>query len=339
MRMLDARPLGRDPRAGERRAHLLARVADYDLAFPIDALISIHEAPIVTPIPSARPGILGGVLVRGEAVPVADIRRCLRATPRAVAPNDRLLLLRADGRTMGVIVDEVKYLIDVAVDALDGADSLFDDTPVNTSVIAGITASPELCAVVDVDGLVLPDPWIDEDAQRLLSIDPDDELPLAERTTALAAVPIEAAAAETEAAVFTLGGQYYAVAVSAVIEFFRDLAHAPVIAHGGGLSVSLVNRRGDALPLYDVKPLLGLAPAAMAARVNGIVLTHAGMRVALAVDGLVGLESLASSADTNYQPGRYTLSIHASAYGSVQLLDVAALLAAPQLVLGNEGSP
>jgi chemotaxis signal transduction protein len=336
--MLDVRHQGRGSRTSEKRSHLLARVGTFDLAFPIDVLISIHEAPIVTQIPSARPGILGGVLVRGEAIPIADIRRCLRIAPRAISGSDRLLLLHAGSRTVGVIVDEVRHLIDVATDALDGTDSLFDDTPINTNVIAGITASPELCAVVDVDGLMLPDPWNDEDALRLLAIDPDDELPLAERTAALAAVPVEAAAAGTEAAVFTLGGQYYAVTVSAVIEFFRDLAHAPVIAHGGRIGVSLVNRRGDALALYDIKPLLGLAPAPLPARVSGIVLTHAGVRIAIAVDGLVGLESLASSADMSYQPGRFTFSVHASAYGSVQLLDVAALLAAPQLVLGSEGS-
>ncbi len=336
--MLDIRPLKHAP-AVVRRSHLLTRVATFDLAFPIDALISIHEAPIVTPIPSARPGILGGVLVRGEAIPIADIRRCLRAAPRAITATDRLLLLHAGSRTLGVIVDEVKHLIDVAIDALDGTDSLFDDTPINTNVIAGITASPELCAVVDVEGLMLPDPWLDEDAKRLLSIDADEELPLAERTAALAAVPPQAAAAGTEAAVFMLGGQYYAVAVTAVIEFFRDHAHAPILAHGGGLAVSLINRRGDALPLYDVKPLLGLAPEPMRERTDGIILAHAGVRVAIAVDSLVGLESLASSAQMNYQAGRYTFSVHASEYGSVQLLDVAAILAAPQLVLGNEGSP
>jgi hypothetical protein len=38
------------------------------------------------------------------------------------------------------------------------------------------------------------------------------------------------------------------------------------------------------------------------------------------------------------QPGRFTLSVHPGPNGTVQLIDVAALLAAPQLILGNEGS-
>src|SRR5450755_64327 len=94
------------------RSHLLTRVAQFDLAFPIEAVLSVHAAPIVTAIPSARTGILGGVRIHGEPVPVADIRRCLRLSPRSVSLTDRLVLLRVDGRTMAVVVDEVKHLID-----------------------------------------------------------------------------------------------------------------------------------------------------------------------------------------------------------------------------------
>jgi chemotaxis signal transduction protein len=316
------------------RSHLLTRVDRFDLAFPIEDVISVHAAPNVTEIPSARTGILGGVQIHGVPVPVADIRRCLRLPRRSVSLTDRLVLLRVDGRSMGIIVDEVKNLIDVPTNALGGPDTLFDDTPINTRVIAGIAATPDLCAIVDVEGFSVPDPWDDDEAFNALDVDVDDDAPLAERTAALAAPPEAEAEAGTEAAVFMLDGQRYAVPVTSILEFFRDLPHAPLVVRG--VAASLVNRRGDAIALYDMRPLLGLQAAKLPANVNGIVLSHAGVRVAMAVDELAGLETLPLSATAVSQPGRYTLSVHPGPNGTVQLIDVAALLAAPLLTIGNE---
>jgi purine-binding chemotaxis protein CheW len=316
------------------RSHLLTRVDRFDLAFPIEDVISVHAAPNVTAIPSARSGILGGVRIHGEPVPVADIRRCLRLGRRSVLLTDRLVLLRVDGRPMAVIVDEVKNLIDVPTNALGGPDALFEDTPINTRVIAGIAATPDLCAIVDVDGFAVPDPWEDDDALLALDVELDDDAPLAERTVALAAPPESEAEAGTEAAVFLLDGQRYAVPVTSILEFFRDLPHAPLVVRG--VSASLVNRRGDAIALYDLRPLLGLQASKLPAIVNGIVLSHAGVRIAMAVDELAGLETLPLTAANVSQPGRFTLSVHPGPNGTVQLIDVAALLAAPQLTIGNE---
>lgn len=319
------------------KSHLLTRVDRFDLAFPIEDVISVHAAPIVTSIPSARTGILGGVRIQGEPVPVADIRRCLRLPRRGVVLADRLVLLRVDGKPMAVIVDEVKNLIEVPTNALGATDTLFEDTPVNGRVIAGIAATPELCAIVDVDGFAVPDPWEDEDALRSLDEDLDDDAPLAERTAALAAAPEAEEATGIEAAVFLLDGQRYAVPVISILEFFRDLPHAPLVVRG--TSASLVNRRGDAIALYDMRPLLGLATSELPPTVNGIVLSHGGIKIAMAVDELAGLETLPPTAVSAIQPGRFTTSVHPGPNGTVQLIDVAALLAAPQLMIGNEGSP
>jgi purine-binding chemotaxis protein CheW len=334
--MSDRKALGALAVSSLTRSHLLTRVDRFDLAFPIEDVISVHAAPNVTSIPSARTGILGGVRIQGEPVPVADIRRCLRLPRRNIMLTDRLVLLRVDGRPMAVIVDEVKNLIDVPTNALGGPDALFEDTPINTRVIAGIAATPELCAIVDVEGFSVPDPWDDEDAFQSLDVELDDDAPLAERTAALAAPPEAEAAAGTEAAVFLLDGQRYAVPVTSILEFFRDLPHAPLMVRG--VAASLVNRRGDAIALYDMRPLLGLSATKLPASVNGIVLSHGGVRIAMAVDELAGLETLPLTASTASQPGRFTLSVHPGPHGTVQLIDVAALLAAPLLTIGNEVS-
>ena len=48
------------------KSHLLTRVDSFDLAFPVEHIISVHEAPMVFPVPAAQPGVLGAVKVRGD---------------------------------------------------------------------------------------------------------------------------------------------------------------------------------------------------------------------------------------------------------------------------------
>jgi purine-binding chemotaxis protein CheW len=320
------------------QSHLLARVDRFDLAFPVERVVSVHEAPLVFTVPGKQPGILGAVKIRGEAIPVADLRRSLRVAPKHVEHDDRLIVIRsADDRRVGVIVDQVLTLIDVPPGVLQGPDPLFGDAQINGNIITGIAAAPDLCAVVDPDGLIVPDSWDDDaDSDAVLEATIDPTHPLANRTRSLAEAARAVEKAGTDAAVFTLGGQRYAVPIGSVVEFFSDATYSrlPVT---NGVSASLVNRRGEALPLYDVRPLLGLNGDALPHAVDGVVLGGNGYRVAIAVDAFEGLEVLPAAAASSTRPGRYCISIHASERGAIQLLDVAALTAAPQLNLSGEG--
>lgn len=319
-------------------SHLLTRVEHYDLAFPVERIVSVHEAPLVFAVPGAQPGILGAVKVHGKALAVADLRRTLRLSPKTVEHDDRLIIVRSSaGRHVGVIVDEVLTLVDVPPNALQGPDPLFGDIEINTQVIAGIAAAPDLCAVVDPDGLILPDPWDDETEQSILESEFAPDHPLANRTQALAQAIVDTERVGTDAAVFILAGQRYAVPITSVIEFFSDVGYSP-LPIPSAVSPALINRRGEALALYDIRPLLGLAGPPLSQSVDGVVLGGNGCRIAIAVDSFEGLDLLPPAATSSARPGRYCISIHASALGAVQLLDVAALTAAPQFSLSVEGS-
>jgi chemotaxis signal transduction protein len=319
------------------QSHLLTRVDRFELAFPIERIVSIHEAPLLIAVPGAQPGILGAAIVRGKAIPVADIRRSIRLSSKVVGYDDRLIVLRGGGRQIGVIVDAVLTLVDVPVDVLQGPDPLFGDVQINGQVITGIVAAPELCAVVDPDGFVLPDPWDDETAAELLEVEIVKGHPLAARTAALAEAHTELETTGTDAAVFGLSGQRYAVPIGSVVEFFSGAGYSP-LPFASGVSASLLNRRGEAIALYDVRPLLGLAGPPLPQPVDGVVLAGNGYRVAIAVESFEGLEVLPQAAASATRPGRYCVSVHASARGAIQLLDVAALTAAPQFGLSGEGS-
>jgi chemotaxis signal transduction protein len=335
--MHETSPLLVSAQATADHTHLLVRVDRFDLAIPIESIISVHEAPALFPIPCAQPGIAGAVQFQGFAVPIFDLRRSLRLTPRAVVAGDRLVLLDVGVRLMGLIVDEVKEFVTLQRITEEGTDALFGDSPVNAKIIAGIACADDLCAIIDPAGLLQPDVWdadiVDDVYAHQLS--PDD--PLAIRTAALAQIPAAPQAIGIEAAIFRLAGQRFGVALPNIVEFFSDASHAPIPVRSA-IAVSLVNRRGEGIMLFDPRPILGLPPAVLPARVDGIILANDKAPMAVPVDSLEGL-GLLPRADSSMAPGRFCLSVHPSPQGAVLLLDVPAFLHHAQSAFSSRPSP
>ncbi len=309
---------------GAGHTHLLARVDRYDIAIPVNSIISIHEAPALFPVPCAQPGIAGAIKFQGIAVPVFDLRRSLRVEPRPVAYRDRLVLMDVGVRLMAVIVDEVKEFVALQRVTEEGLDALFGESPVNAKIITGIACAPELCAVIDPAGLLQPDVWDAETIDDVYGQELVESDPLRNRTAALAEIPKAPQAVGLEAALFQIAGQRFGVPLGTIVEFFTDASHAPIPVRSN-IAVSLLNRRGEGIMLFDPRPILGLAPARLPERADGIILAGERALMAMPVDKLEGLGLLPRS-DSSLVPGRFCISVHPSAQGAVLLLDVPAFL-------------
>lgn len=319
--------------AAPQHTHLLARVGGYTVAIPIGVVISIHEAPLVFPVPCAQPGIAGAIRFAGIAIPVFDLRRSLRLDLKEIETSDRLVLIDAGVRIMAIVVDEVLEFVSIDRVTDEGLHALFGETPVNANIIAGIACAPDLCAVIDPAGVLAPDVWDAETVQRVYEDVTDPDHPLLARTTALAEVPKAATAVGIEVAVFSIAGQRFGAPLPAVVEFFNQSSHAPIPVRTN-IAVSLLNRRGEPVMLFDPRPILGLTPAPLPPLVDGLVLSGERSAMAIPVDRLEGLELL-DRTDGGLRPGRFCLSVHPSAAGAILLIDVPAFLHHAQSAFGN----
>ncbi len=304
--------------------HLLARVDRFDLAIPISSIISFHEAPAIFAVPCAQPGIAGAIQFQGLAVPVFDLRRSLRLEPKPVAYSDRLILLDVGVRIMAVVVDEVREFVELTRVLDEGLDTLFGDSPINAKVITGIACAPDLCAIIDPLGTLQPDIWDAQTVDTVYQQSLSELDPLWSRTKMLAEIPHPAHALGLEAAIFQISGQRFGVALDSITEFFTQVTHAPIPIRSS-IAVSLLNRRGEGVMLFDPRPVLGLTPAQLPARVDGLILAGERSRMAIPVDKMEGLGMLPHS-DSSIPLGKFCLSVHPSAQGAVLLLDVPAFL-------------
>lgn len=105
---------------------------EHRVAFDLDDVFEVLPAVEVTPLPDA-PAVVRGLLnLRGEPLPVLDLRARLGLTEKPADPDDHVLVCLVAGRRLGVWVDRAEGVR--ALDAGDVTDG-FDSVP--TRYVAG----------------------------------------------------------------------------------------------------------------------------------------------------------------------------------------------------------
>ena len=72
----------------------------------------------ITPVPNAPPFVEGVVFSRGQVVPVLNLRARFGFERLAPDIRARLLVVQADGRTVGLLVDSAREFAGLAADAV-----------------------------------------------------------------------------------------------------------------------------------------------------------------------------------------------------------------------------
>lgn len=98
---------GAAPTAGE---WLIYRVGDCRRAIELEAVVRVVRAVAVSPAASTTPLVLGYIDVKGELVPVVDVRVHEGLPSRPVTLEDRFVLVRCHDYALALKVDAVEGL-------------------------------------------------------------------------------------------------------------------------------------------------------------------------------------------------------------------------------------
>jgi len=118
---------------------LLIEVAGRRYALPLSSVRTIHRAVAVVPVPGAPAVIEGAICLRGQVVPVLDIRRRFGLPYRDVEPEDHLVIASAGGRLVAIRVDRAADLVSVGGDVVQDTASL---SP-HIELFAGVATLPD----------------------------------------------------------------------------------------------------------------------------------------------------------------------------------------------------
>ncbi len=92
-------------------------VGTEEYSLPIGNVISIEKLEEITPIPHLPHFVLGIVKIRGELIPVIDLKSILYNEKSIQDENVRLIVLQTETLNIGVVVQEAKEILDVPKDS------------------------------------------------------------------------------------------------------------------------------------------------------------------------------------------------------------------------------
>lgn len=104
----------------------------------------------ITPIPRTPAFIKGVINLRGRIIPIIDLRLKLSMPEAKHTEETCFIVVKAHGMHMGVVVDKVSEVLDIAAENVDEAPSMGEG--VNTDYILGIgKAGDKVKLLLDID--------------------------------------------------------------------------------------------------------------------------------------------------------------------------------------------
>lgn len=103
----------------EVERHLVTFLLEHEeFGIPIGLTREIVRVPEVTRVPQAPPHIRGVMNLRGRILPVVEIRTRFGLPPAELTPRSRVVVVEAQGRVVGILVDAVAQVVRVGEGAI-----------------------------------------------------------------------------------------------------------------------------------------------------------------------------------------------------------------------------
>ena len=128
------------------------RLSDARLACNINRIGEILPCPQATPVPGAKPWIIGLANVRGELLTVIDLARFLTGVRSPITASSRLLAASLNRAPIGLLIDEVygqRHFLDGDAEPAD----LPEDSPLRSVVGKRHALGSETWHELDLDKL------------------------------------------------------------------------------------------------------------------------------------------------------------------------------------------
>ena len=252
-------------------------IFDHDGArFGVNAM-QVRESvwlPELMPVEEAPPWIVGLFNLRGHIIPVVDLHLRFDHPAQRYRSSDHVVVLETDHRALGLIVSEVREVSELPSNAIQLPPQFDTQAPNAHHLVTGeARVGDELVTLLDVSRLAhLPEgcEFVPAQAQQHPALSPyfcpqanDAERALfRQRAIALREATADEEGTRQGLAVVELGGEYFGIALSTVLEFcnITELSHIPCCPPHILGAMSL---RGELLTLIDPRSALNLPPAAM----------------------------------------------------------------------------
>ena len=140
--------------AKERKQYIVVKTGNELYGIDIQYIDNIVRNQKITRVPKAQPYFKGVINLRGEIIPVMSIRLRLGLEDDEFTDKTRIIIIKIDSSTIGVVVDQVKEVVTLVQDNIEKVTRTASDDAFS-NYISGIGKSnDELISLLDIVSLV-----------------------------------------------------------------------------------------------------------------------------------------------------------------------------------------
>jgi chemotaxis signal transduction protein len=98
----------------QSRYYVVFRINQQHYALLLEYVVRAVRMVAVTPIPDTPNSVLGIINMAGQMLPVINLRQLFGQTDKPPELEDLLLIIQIQGQTIGIVVDEVLNILELA---------------------------------------------------------------------------------------------------------------------------------------------------------------------------------------------------------------------------------
>ncbi len=108
----------------ELKQFVIFKLGDEEYGVNILQVKTIERLMEITRVPKAPDFVEGVINLRGEVVPVIDLRKRFELPERTNTDNTRIIIVSIEGITVGMIVDSATEVLQISEESIDPAPSI-----------------------------------------------------------------------------------------------------------------------------------------------------------------------------------------------------------------------
>ncbi len=106
-------------RPGEPSQLVVVELEGHEYALPLECAVEVLRIVAVTPVPGTSPWMAGVVNLRGNVIPMVDLRVRMGLEPKEVDPSAMFVVARVGERVVGLMTDRVVGVVAVPGSAIE----------------------------------------------------------------------------------------------------------------------------------------------------------------------------------------------------------------------------
>jgi purine-binding chemotaxis protein CheW len=100
-------------------------LADQRYGLDVTTVVRVERAVEINPLPQS-PDIIAGVInMRGQIIPIINVRQRFSQPQREIALSDQIIIVQTQRRTIGLMVDRVMYVSEYLCEHIAAPDDIF----------------------------------------------------------------------------------------------------------------------------------------------------------------------------------------------------------------------